>query len=131
MRVNPGEVIFFEDREYRHCKDEDNDVAYDTWVLKSGGNLINFEKDGFKVTIVTSKFPHGLFGYGYSGTALKDFKQCYCHGIVGRITFETEFEALISAINEILKTQLSSCYYRDFIRKEMSDFANPKSLFNN
>jgi len=129
MNSNPGIPIIFEDKEFRHCKDKDGDSQYDTYVLKSPGNLLKFSKEGYEAFIETAKFPHGLYGYGYSGTALRSSQQCYCHGVIGNKTFATEFEAQCAAIKYILSFELPSDWHRHFIRLQMNDFVNPKTLF--
>ena len=130
MNTNPGTEVQFEGKEFRHCKDADGDANYDTWVLKSPGNQLKFQKEGFSDIIITSKFPHGFYGYGYSGNALDDFEQCYCHGALGYKTFKTEFEAQCAAINYIFNyNRIISGWHQHFVRLQMQDFINPKTLF--
>jgi hypothetical protein len=128
MNINPGIEIIFEGNKFRHCKDENN-PDFDTYVLKSTGNILKFTKEGFSALITTIKFPHGLYGYGYSGTALRNMQQCYCHGKIGNKTFKTEFEAQCEAIKYVLRFELPSDWNRYFIRLQMNDFINPKTLF--
>jgi hypothetical protein len=130
--MNPGEKIIFENKEFRHCKDKDGDTRFDTWVLKSPGTELHFQKEGFFAKITTAKFPHGLFGYGYTGSALHNSEQCYCHGdvSVSTKTFKTEFEAQCAAINYILKhNEIVSGWNQHFVKLQMIDFINPKTLF--
>ena len=129
MKVNPGTEVQFENKEFRHCVDEDGDVRFDTWVLKSPGNVLKFIKEGFEAKIITSKFPCGFYGYGFGGNALNDVQQCYCSGTLDTKTFKTEFEAQCAAINYVLKYQLPSDWHRHFIRLQMTEFVNPKTLF--
>lgn len=129
MNNNPGELIIFEEKEFRHCKDKDGDAAYDTYVLKSPGKTLRFSKEGYEAIIVTAKFPHGFYGYGYHGSALRGQQQCYCHGQIGNKTFSNEFEARCAAIKYILNNELPTDWHRHFIRLQMNDFVNPKTLF--
>lgn len=129
MNTNPGILVNFEGKEFRHCKDADGDSNFDTWVLKSTTNSLKFEKEGFVAVILTSKFPHGLYGFGFTGTAFHDSQQCYCHGALGAKTFKTEFEAQCAAINYVLKSSLITNWHCHFIRLQMNDFVNPKTLF--
>lgn len=129
MIENPGEVIIFEDKEFRLCKDESGLIMFDTYVLKSEGSVMKFSKENFTANVITAKFPLGFYGYGYSGTALRNNRQCYCHGELNEKTFKTEFEAQIAAINYILKHELSSGWHQHFIKLQMNEFVNPKTLF--
>ena len=129
MNINPGIEVQFEGKEFRHCKDAAGDIAFDTWVLKSPGNELKFNKEAFTATIITSKFPNGLYGYGYYGTALNASSQCYCHGAISSRTFKSEFEAQCGAINYVLKNEMNSDWNRHFIKLKMIDFVNPKTLF--
>lgn len=128
MIVNPGIEIDFEGRKFRHCVDG-SDVIFDTYVLKSKGNVLKFSTQGYEVYVETAKFPNGLFGFGFYGSAMSDCQQCYCHGALDRITFKTEFEAQTAAIKLILKTYLRYDYNRNIIREQMENFINPKTLF--
>ena len=130
MNHNPGIEIHFENKEFRHCKDAAGDMMFDTWVLKSPGNKLVFKKEHFIVTIITAKFPHGFYGFGYKGTrALGNESQCYCHGALGGRTFKTEFEAQCAAINYVLKNEIITGWHQHFIKLQMQDFVNPKTLF--
>lgn len=130
MNINPGILVEFEGNEFRHCIDAGGDSAFDTWVLKSKGNRLKFDKEGFYVEIITCKFPHGFYGFGYSGNSLHDNDQCYCHGALGRKTFKTEFEAQCAAIKYIFDyNQIVSGWNQHFVKLQMQDFINPKTLF--
>lgn len=129
MNVNPGILVEFEGNEFRHCADVGGDISFDTWVLKSPGKILKFEKEGYVAFIETIKFPNGFFGYGFGGTALNNSQQCYCHGVIGHKTFKNEFEAQCAAINYVLKNELLSGWNHHFIRLKMNDFINPKTLF--
>lgn len=129
MNHNPGLEIHFENKEFRHCKDAAGDTAFDTWVLKSPGTELKFQKEGYSAIIITTQFPHGFYGFGYKGTALIGQSQCYCHGALGSRTFKTEFEAQCAAINYVCKNEISSEWNRHFIKLQMQDFVNPKTLF--
>lgn len=129
MKVNEGIQVIFEDKEFRHCADDNGDVRFDTWVLKSPANVLKFEKEGFVAIIITSRFPHGFYGFGFGGTALYDSRLCYCHGVLGTSTFATEFEAQCAAIKYVLRSQLGSDWHRQFIRCQMNHFINPRTLF--
>lgn len=128
MKFNPGIEIDFENKKFRHCIDE-TDFRFDTYVLKSKGNILKFESEGFNVIIETCKFPNGLYGFGFYGNALSDSQQCHCHGVIGRITFIDEFSCQVEAIQYVLKYFLRYDYHRDIIREKMKVFINPKTLF--
>jgi hypothetical protein len=128
MNINPGTKIEFEGKKFRYCK-SDIDVRFDTYVLKSKGNVMTFSKEGYVAQIITAKFPNGYYGYGYKGTALLDKQLCYCHGVLDNKTFKTEFEAQCAAILYVLKSELPSDWHRHFIRIDMQNFVNPKTLF--
>jgi hypothetical protein len=97
--------------------------------LKSPGNELKFKKEGYEAIIITSKFPHGFYGFGFKGTALSYEQQCYCLGVLGSKTFKTEFEAQCAGVNYVLNSSLPSDWHRHFIRLQMLDFVNPKTLF--
>lgn len=129
MNINQGIEVQFEEKEFRHCKDLNGDINFDTWVLKSKGNILKFKKEAFEVFITTVKFPNGFYGYGFTGSALRNSQQCYCHGSLGNKTFKNEFEAQCAAIKYILNNELPSDWNRHFIKLQMNDFINPKTLF--
>lgn len=128
MNYNPGVEIIFEGNTFRYCQDTTH-PKFDTYVLKSKGNIMKFQKEGFIANIITVKFPNNLYGFGYSGTAIRDSQQCYCHGVPGHITFKNEFEAKCAAINFILKNKITSGWHQHFIKLQMTEFVNPKTLF--
>ncbi len=129
MNINPGIEVLFENKKFQYCKDPAGEKKFDTYVLKSESMELKFQKEGFEAVIITSKFPNGLYGFGYRGTALRNHQQCYCHGDISSKTFKSEFEAQCAAINYILKNEISTEWNRHFIRLQMLDFINPKTLF--
>lgn len=127
--VREPKEIKFENLIFHFFTDGNNDASGDSYHLKSEGNKIKFESGKYHVVITTSKFPNGMYGYGYRGNALNDDRICICSGKGGGACYDNEFLAQVAGIKKQLKWNINSSYDANIITKQMENFINPKTLF--
>jgi hypothetical protein len=128
--------IHFEDKVYDYFTNNDDDLKFDFYLLKSTPNVRIFEvEDDCQIKIYTSKFPTGYWGCGYDidlrilTIGDEQNKKCFASGPGGSRSFENEFDATIFMINYILKHCLIQSWHSNKMKNKLSEFINPKSLF--
>jgi hypothetical protein len=131
--------IEFEGKKFDLYTDNDGWPQFDLYHLKSKPNELQFEVDDeCKVIIYTCKLPTGKFGCGYEidrriTVAENDLNgKCIGTGPGGSKSFETEFEAQLFIVKEVMNNRVLSSfssYLGGLMRKELRKFINPVSLF--
>lgn len=128
--------IHFENKIFDYFTNNDGDLKFDFYLLKSQSNVLKFEvEDDCEVKIFTSKFPTGYWGCGYDidlrilTLGDEQNKKCFASGPGGSRSFNTEFEARVFMIKYILSHCLIQSWHSNKMKLQLQDYINPKSLF--